>query len=456
MARLQSLLPKNATVGQTTNPRARPVKWIAIDSMKTSLSLRAGFAGGDVTPPLQVGLLLSSVEGKWQPFESVRQRLLVKVAALESGSVRVALVSLDLLGLADEVVGGWKSFKQRVADKAGKVVSAENIIITSTHTHCAPESLGLTDLYQRKEFQSWLEQVGSQIGTTIRAAFEKLEDCTCSFGVTSVPGFTVYRRIKTKNGIQLSHLFNVTRPEFFDGKPMDERLKVLSFRRTKGNRIMGLVAHAVCHPVYEMCLPHVSGDFAGEFCQIASAQLEGAPVLFLNGAAGNINPRKLAGPSLAKFYADTLWEKTAQLIASAASAEEGSLRIMSHALELPSRSPEGKSVTRLLSAPISALSVGSVGFLFLPGEPFVETGLSIEGLSPFENTVVVGYSENWIGYIPTNRAFEEGGYETGPGKWARLQTGAEPLIAGTSAELLRQLYRRSAVGKPDSQYADAV
>ncbi len=424
--------------------------------MKTSSSLRAGFAQGNVTPPLQVGLLMSSVEGKWQAFESVRQRLLVKVAALESGSVRVALVSLDLLGLADEVVGGWKSFKQRVADMAGQVVSAENIIITSTHTHCAPESLGLTNLYQRKEFQSWLAQVASQIATSIRAAFEKLEDCTCSFGVTCVPGFTVYRRIKTKHGIQLSHLFNVMRPEFFDGKPMDERLKIMCFRRTRGNRIMGLVAHAVCHPVYEMCLPRVSGDFAGEFCQIASAHLEGAPVFFLNGAAGNVNPRKVPGPFLAKIYADALWEKTAQLIGSAASAEESSVRIMSRVLELPSRSPEGKFVTQPLSAPITTLSIGPVGFLLLPGEPFVETGLAIEGLSPFENTVVVGYSENWIGYIPTNRAFEEGGYETGPGKWAKLQPGAEPLIAGTSAELLRRLYRRSVVGKADSQYAGAV
>jgi hypothetical protein len=205
-----------------------------------------------------------------------------------------------------------------------------------------------------------------------------------------------------------------------------------------------------------MCLPRVSGDFAGEFCQIASAQLEGAPVLFLNGAAGNINPRKVPGPALAKIYADALWEKTAQLIASSASADENSLQIMSRVLELPSRSPEGNPVSQPVLAPIYVLSIGAVGFLFLPGEPFVEIGLSIEGLSPFENTVVVGYSENWIGYIPTDRAFEEGGYETGPGKWARLQPGAEPLVAGASAELLRQLYHRTGAGKPDSQYAGAI
>lgn len=424
--------------------------------MKTPSSLRAGFSQGDITPPLQVGLLMSSVEGKWQPFESVGQRLFVKAAAIESGPLRIALVSLDLLGLSDDVVHGWKSFKERVAAKAGGVIPPEHIIITSTHTHCAPESLGLTDLYLREEFQRWLEQVTTQIGTVIRTAMEKLEDCTCSFGVTSVPGFTVYRRIRTRNGIELSHLFDAMQPEFFDGKPIDERLKVLCFRRTRGNRILGLIAHAVCHPVFEMCLPRISGDFAGEFCQIASTRLVGAPVLFLNGAAGNINPRKVPGPPLGKIYANTLWEKTAQLITSSAVAEESSLRMLTRVLELPGRSPEGKPVGRPVQVPISALSIGLVSFLFLPGEPFVETGLSIEGLSPFVNTVVAGYSENWIGYIPTNKAFEEGGYETGPGKWSRLQSGAEPLIAKAGTELLRLLYQRSVVAKSDSQYAGAV
>lgn len=424
--------------------------------MKSSLALRGGFAEGDITPPLEVGLLMSSVEGKWQPFERVRQRLFVKVAAFESGSVRVALVSLDLIGLSDEVVGGWRAFKRRLAQMAGKVVTAENIIITSTHTHCAPESLALTDLYKRKEFHSWIEQVAAEVAKTIRAAVENLENCDCSFGVTSIPGFTVYRRIRTENGIQLSHLFNVMRPEFFEGKPTDERLKVLCFRRNRDNQVIGLIAHAVCHPVYEMCLPRVSGDFAGEFCQIASAHLQGARVLFINGAAGNINPRKVSSPSLGKTYANKLWQKTAQLIAASTSLEDTSLHVSCRMLKLPSRTPEGKPGVLPVLVPISALSIGPVGLLFLPGEPFVETGLSVEGVSPFKNTIVVGYSENWIGYIPTDQAFEEGGYETGPGKWSKLRPGAELVIAEASTELLRQIYHSSVMGKPDSQYAGAA
>ena len=69
-------------------------------------------------------------------------------------------------------------------------------------------------------------------------------------------------------------------------------------------------------------------------------------------------------------------------------------------------------------ARFSALRIGSLAFLFLPGEPFMETAWAIEKDSPFEHTIIVGYSENNIGYIPTEEAFGLGGYEVGPGKWS--------------------------------------
>ena len=48
----------------------------------------------------------------------------------------------------------------------------------------------------------------------------------------------------------------------------------------------------------------------------------------------------------------------------------------------------------------------------LPGEVFVEFGLQIKLNSPFKTTIVVELANDAPGYIPTKKAFVEGGYET--------------------------------------------
>jgi neutral ceramidase len=48
----------------------------------------------------------------------------------------------------------------------------------------------------------------------------------------------------------------------------------------------------------------------------------------------------------------------------------------------------------------------------MPGEPMVEYGLRLEqAISERAVPIVVGYSNGNIGYICTDRAFAEGGYE---------------------------------------------
>jgi hypothetical protein len=88
---------------------------------------------------------------------------------------------------------------------------------------------------------------------------------------------------------------------------------------------------------------------------------------------------------------------------------------------------------------LSALGLGPLGIALLPGELFTETAWAVEKGSPFQQTLILGYAESSIGYVPTGRAFEEGGYEVGPGKWSFLQAGAESIICRETADLLREV-----------------
>jgi neutral ceramidase len=107
---------------------------------------------------------MSSVQQRWEPFTSTRLPLMARVLVIAAPGQTIALCSLDLLGIASIAVGGWDHFKQRIARAAGDVVAPPDILITCTHTHSAPESLALSDLYQEDRFQQWITDLVLALG----------------------------------------------------------------------------------------------------------------------------------------------------------------------------------------------------------------------------------------------------------------------------------------------------
>ena len=72
----------------------------------------------------------------------------------------------------------------------------------------------------------------------------------------------------------------------------------------------------------------------------------------------------------------------------------------------------------------------------LPGEVFVELGLAIKKASPFANTLIVELSNDCIGYVPTKKAFAEGGYETIN---SRVKPGGGEMLVEAAIRLLKEL-----------------
>jgi hypothetical protein len=55
--------------------------------------------------------------------------------------------------------------------------------------------------------------------------------------------------------------------------------------------------------------------------------------------------------------------------------------------------------------------VGDIAFVGLGGEVFCEIGKEIKARSPFAVTFVITHSSGAAGYLPTEAAYPEGGYE---------------------------------------------
>ncbi len=92
---------------------------------------------------------------------------------------------------------------------------------------------------------------------------------------------------------------------------------------------------------------------------------------------------------------------------------------------------------------LHGIAVGDVALVGFPGEPFSAIGMQVHAESPFPHTHMAGYSNGWLGYVPTADAFGPGGYEVDTGS-TYGPDGAD-VLRRESLELLADL--KSALGE---------
>jgi len=397
------------------------------------VSFFVGAAKAEITPPLEVGILMSSVERRWVPFEGVRMPLWARALVVEGEGLRLALVALDLLHVSGRAFGGRKAFRRRILAASGEVVPSSRLVLTTTHTHSAPDSMGLTNLYRTTPFREWTTLLVERIGRALEESVAARREARLVVGSAKSEGLTLNRRFRRSRGVP-----EIVRRVAREGDDsLDETVNVAAFL-DEDDRPIALIVNATCHPVNEMCIPLISGDYPGVLSRELERRFEGSVSLFLNGAAGNINPFTVSGGAeCAERHGARLAESVLSALEAARPVTGEEHRLRRETVCFPLRTLRGTPSRRRLRAEVVVWRLGDAAFVFLPGEPFVETGWTIKKSSPFPFTAVVGYAEDSVGYIPTEAAFEEGGYETGPGLWSLLGRGSEPLLRERALETLR-------------------
>jgi hypothetical protein len=66
---------------------------------------------------------------------------------------------------------------------------------------------------------------------------------------------------------------------------------------------------------------------------------------------------------------------------------------------------------RTVPLEVQAIRLGDLAIVGIAAEVFLEIGRSIAARSPAPHTLVLGYTNGLIGYLPTAAAFPQGGYE---------------------------------------------
>jgi len=364
--------------------------------------MRAGTAKTVITPPLPVQL--AGHKGR-RVGVSVADELHSRALVLEKGNEKICIVSNDLLWLGRNHV---KRIRDIVFNLTG--INQANILVACTHTHSGPDTLNWYD-FAPPVSEQWINTLLHQISATVYYANKQLTPCVTRLGYGDL-NIAVNRRRKD-GGV-------VYREPNIDGL-VDRRLAVLSFCRSDGVHIANLV-HAAAHPVI---LGADSTVISGDWCGLMTAMIEdhlGGNCLFFNGATGDNNPIAWTGREYSEVIGVARKATTAVLKAVSASSlcrinQIGALR--NEALFESHQHPylgvfqsERNRSDRGIIVEGQVIVLGPIKLVGLAGECLVETGELIRSLChPSNNCLPVSYANDYVGYLPLQHIYLEGGYE---------------------------------------------
>ena len=235
--------------------------------------------------------------------------------------------------------------------------------------------------------------------------------------------------------------------------PVDRQIGLIRLERPDGSPIALIANYAMHGTVMGGENLEVSGDGPG----VAAAYVEekiGAPVLYINGAAGNIAPiysvypdaRKGHLPEFCVLLGDRILEANAALGPAVAQVKlwAGEKIVETKAKDgltwpedLPAYARRNSAGTLLVRIPVRFLRINGDAVLWAaPVEMFCEISGRVRNESPFQYTFYFGYTNGWLGYLPTAKAFEEGGYEP---KTSPFTAAAERDIAEGVITFLKSL-----------------
>jgi hypothetical protein len=250
----------------------------------------------------------------------------------------------------------------------------------------------------------------------VKEARDKLEPARIAFG-QGVAMANLNRRAKDVNG-QVSLGLNP------DG-PVDRQIGLMRLERPDGS-VIALVANYAMHgTVMNGQNLLISGDGPGTVTAYLEQKM-GAPVLYVNGAAGNIAPIYSVYPDpksghLSQFNV-LLGDR---ILAAARSMGAGTGDVTMWVGEKPIDTPQKEglvwpeelsqysaaAVRPMVRLPVRFLRINDTLVWAAPVELFCEIAMAVRQQSPFAHTFYFGYTNGWFGYLPTAEAFAEGGYE---------------------------------------------
>ena len=354
--------------------------------------LRAGAACLEITPDRD-GLWLAG-HGKSRKSEGSRDPLCVRTLFLSLGDVSVSLSSLDLIGLR-------KVHVDQIRSRLKGILPAEQVLIFTTHTHSAPDTIGYWGKRLLKRFPlksgvdpEYMERVQAQTVACVEKAVKAAVPVRAFAACASAPA---------------DWTRNVRREGF-----KEDNLSILQFRNERDESV-AVLSNYPCHPeALGRDNLRVSADFLADLHRVVETRLGGVS-LFLQQALGGVVPAERNGESCTEFLGNSLGElivSTLEEDPEPLSPDFG-LRFVRREFEVPVKNRRLLLAARSGLMPATTEEIGScklrtetsllelwpLRMVTVPGEALPELGFHIQAIlnCPYPFVFSMGCDE--LGYI---------------------------------------------------------
>lgn len=380
----------------------------------------------------------------------------------------IVLCAVDWIGIANE---GHDAFRATLAKAAG--TKPERVAVHALHQHDAPicdfsterilRDAGMDpEVFDSTWQRPWLERLGKSVGK----ALTKSSPVThVGFGEGKVEQVASNRRILGPDGKVKSVRFTACKDPAIRAEPegtIDPMASAVSF--WQNDTPLVVLTYFATHPQSYYRTGIANPDFPGMARFFRDQELSVLHVHF-NGAAGNVGAGKYNDggianrPVLAKRMADGLrkawdasqkvpltadnisWKTASVSLPTAEKLNAENLKsqlkpnnsILSAAMQLAwlERCQQGHQIE------LQRLRLGNVDILHFPGELFVEYQLEARKLAASRHVAFAAYGDYGPGYIGTEIAYSQGGYETQPSSSFVAPTVEKVLMDGMR-ELLQE------------------
>jgi hypothetical protein len=395
---------------------------------------------------------------------------------LSDGKAKVALVSVDLVGL----------FHAQVEHVRSRLPDFTYVLVSSTHNHEGPDTLGLwgPSAFRSGVDRDYLAVVEGKIVEAVKAADAARRGVTARIGSVRAP--------------ELLH----------DGRlPIVKHDELTAVEFRSGDKPTGLIVNWHCHPeTLDSKNTLLSADFVGPAVE-RLRKAHGCPVLYLTGTVGglmtslHVPVRSAAGEELkdgtfekTQRYGELVAGAADKALANAGPAELTPLEVRHRPLFLPlanklyllarqlgvldreaflwggdsKRAEPAKEVAggkpMCIKTEVAYLRLGEVDVAAIPGEIYPELILgkvqdppdpgadfpaapaepSVYGALRGRHRLVIGLANDEIGYIIPKRQWDEkppfcyGRKEAQYGEINSLGPETAPLLCEAFRELLRK------------------
>jgi hypothetical protein len=382
---------------------------------------RVGVYKVDITPPLGIDFI-----GYQRPtgINNIDENIFVTAFVFEINDSKSVFISVDNIGM---LVEDTEVMRKQISKELE--IPTEQIIVVYTHTHSGPATASA-----KKSVKSYKDILINNVVKAAVLADKNLQPSEIGWNVT-LGELGINRRENTPDG----KVIMGTNPN----GPVDKRVGILAIRNEKTKKLAGLIIFCTAHPnVLKGDSDILSADYPGLTREILEKILN-CTVIVVQGASGNINALYRGSLDALEKMAYALSGYVLTMLPTVKFEPIKTLKTVSTTLlmrlkEIP-EPPEIHNMAKIaekewgvntdrwhsvildkhkqneihlsINVEIQSFQINDGSFTGIPMEPFSETAIEFKDKLSNKLAFFGGYTNGYLGYLPTREAFPEGGYE---------------------------------------------